>query len=62
MKKIYILFVVLFFSITTIFLGGCKDKKDKITLGEVTHSVFYAPQYIALSEGIFESYGLKILR
>ena len=60
MKKIYILFVVLFFSITTIFLGGCKDKKDKITLGEVTHSVFYAPQYIALSEGIFESYGLDV--
>ena len=60
MKKIYVLFVVLMLSITTMFMSGCKDKKNKITLGEVTHSVFYAPQYVALSEGIFESYGLDV--
>ena len=29
-------------------------------LNEVTHSVFYAPQYVAISQGFFEEEGLKI--
>lgn len=32
----------------------------KITVGEVTHSIFYAPQYIALSKGYFEDEGLDV--
>lgn len=59
MKKIYVLFVVLVLSVMTLFLSSC-DKKDKITLGEVTHSVFYAPQYVAASEGIFEKYDIDV--
>ena len=35
-------------------------KKVKISLNEVTHSVFYAPQYVALSKGFFEDEGLEI--
>ena len=31
-----------------------------INLSEVTRSIFYAPQYVALSEGFFEEEGLKI--
>ena len=27
---------------------------------EVAHSVFYAPQYVAISEGFFEEEGLEI--
>lgn len=59
MKKIYVLFGLFALLFTTLNLTGCKDDK-KIQIAEVTHSVFYAPQYIAQSEGIFEKYGLDV--
>ena len=42
--------------------GGDKGEKEMktITLSEVTHSVFYAPQYVAMELGFFEEEGLKI--
>ena len=33
---------------------------EKITVSEVTHSIFYAPQYVALNLGFFEEEGLEI--
>ncbi|MBQ1263050.1 MAG: ABC transporter substrate-binding protein [Oscillospiraceae bacterium] len=60
------------FRATAIFLAVCllsaclcSCKKDdgaltKITLSEVTHSVFYSPQYAALNLGFFEDEGLDI--
>lgn len=38
------------------------DKKEikEISVMEVTRSIFYAPQYVALSQGFFEEEGLKI--
>lgn len=35
-------------------------KLDKISVSEVTHSVFYAPQYVAINLGFFEEEGLEI--
>ena len=37
-----------------------KEKIDKITIAEVTHSVFYAPQYVAISNGYFKEENLDI--
>lgn len=40
-----------------------KDKKEslkEISVSEVTRSVFYAPQYVAIAGGYFEEEGLKI--
>lgn len=36
------------------------DDLKKISVSEVTRSVFYAPQYIAINEGFFKEKGLKI--
>lgn len=40
-------------------LTGCSDGK-KIRLCEVTHSVFYAPLYVAINNGYFEDRGLEV--
>ncbi|PZD93630.1 ABC transporter substrate-binding protein [Paenibacillus sambharensis] len=44
--------------------AGCGSNKGdgliKLRVGEVTRSLFYAPQYAALSQGFFEEEGLKI--
>lgn len=42
-------------------LAGCQSQKlTKITVAEVTHSVFYAPQYVALEMDYFEEEGLEV--
>ncbi|WP_081562245.1 ABC transporter substrate-binding protein [Clostridium formicaceticum] len=50
--------------ITAVSLSGCSSTKSpeltKISVMEVTHSVFYAPQYIAITEGFFEEEGLEV--
>ena len=40
--------------------GGNDDGTTTIRLNEVTHSVFYAPMYLADSLGYFEEEGIKI--
>ena len=39
---------------------GCKEDEDVIRLNEVTHSLFYAPQYLAMALGYFEEEGLTV--
>ena len=34
--------------------------KEKVTLNEVAHSIFYAPMYVAMEEGYFEEEGLNV--
>ncbi len=47
-------------------LASCKEKSDSgdslttVRLNEVTHSIFYAPLYVALENDFFEKEGLKI--
>ncbi len=60
LKKLFTLFL------TTILIilpfSGCKEdsKLKTIELNEVTHSIFYAPLYVAIEKGFFEEEGLKI--
>lgn len=37
-----------------------KQKVEKVTLAEVAHTIFYAPQYVAIEKGYFEDYGIDI--
>ncbi|MPW24685.1 ABC transporter substrate-binding protein [Alkalibaculum sp. M08DMB] len=62
MKKFSILiFILLIVSIVLFGFIGCeKEDVTVVKLNEVTHSVFYAPQYAAISQGFFSDEGLKI--
>ena len=41
---------------------GCgeKEEMDRVTVCEVTHSIFYAPQYAAIALGFFEEQGIAV--
>lgn len=62
MKKRYYFIFICFITLLTLTLGGCSEKKenDIITVAEVTHSVFYAPWYVALENGYFDDEKLNI--
>ena len=64
MKKIWygIAITIIAISVATITIINGKEKNNltKIKLAEVTHSIFYAPQYVAINEGYFEDEGLEI--
>ena len=61
MKKIILTIVSLIVIILlSILIGNNKNKTNKIVVAEVTHSVFYAPWYVALENGYFKEEGLDI--
>ena len=37
-----------------------EEKLTKVTLNEVAHSIFYAPQYVAIEEGYFAEEGIAL--
>ena len=42
-------------------LAGCADGGDVVKINEVTHSVFYAPMYLADALGYFEDDGIEVV-
>lgn len=64
MKKIGIIiitFVIIAVLIAlSIFKPNNSNDLEKVTVGEVTHSVFYAPQYVAHKLGYFKDEGLDV--
>lgn len=60
-KTIAILGVfILFCSAILNFNNNSNSDLKTIRVAEVAHSIFYAPQYVAISNGYFEDEGLKI--
>ncbi|HCF49205.1 MAG TPA: hypothetical protein DER60_02915 [Syntrophomonas sp.] len=62
MRKLTALLLVLTVGFTLV-LSGCSPAQNELTkvkLCEVTHSIFYAPQYVALNQGFFKAEGLEI--
>ena len=60
MKKFFALFSALVMAFS---LSGCSDEAKElktVRVSEVTRSVFYAPSYVAMSQGFFEEEGLNI--
>lgn len=63
MKKIIAVLLIATLVLTACVLVGCKKPDDGVTtirLNEVTHSVFYAPLYVAINEGFFQEENIKI--
>ena len=57
------LILIVVIIITSIKLSSKEDTNNDLTtirLAEVTHSVFYAPMYVAIENGYFESEGIEI--
>lgn len=64
-KKWISLATAVVLAVTALPLGVFAAKKDeaklaKVTLNEVAHSIFYAPQYVAIEEGYFKNEGLDM--
>lgn len=59
-KKTSLILVLII--VLSIGLAGCKKETDliPIRLIEVTHSLFYTPQYVAITQGFFEEEGIDI--
>lgn len=59
MKKTIIFFGLLFMILGSV---SCKQSPSvqKVKLSEVVRSVFYAPQYVAISQGFFKESGIEI--
>ena len=64
-KKIIIGLLLIIIIVFTIVITSLKNKNiktttPKITVGEVTHSVFYTPLYVALENGYFKDNNLNL--
>ena len=66
-KKRIALVVAVVLAVTALPMTVFASKKDKeeeklskVTLNEVAHSIFYAPQYVAIEEGYFAEEGLDL--
>ena len=57
-----IILIAIIVSICVIKNNSTNDENalETINVSEVTRSVFYAPQYVAINNGFFEKNGIKI--
>ena len=58
-------FVLVFLMVGSLFLDFNHSKKNenkrtKVTLAEVAHTIFYAPQYVAIEKGYLKEVGIDI--
>lgn len=62
MKKFRLVALMMLVFILITGLSGCKKEGNliKVQLNEVAHSMFYAPQYVAIELGYFKDEGLDV--
>lgn len=60
-RKIITLLCIFILLFVASYITGCDKKKTTtVRVNEVTHSIFYAPFYVAINEGYFEAEGITI--
>lgn len=57
---VIILCLVIIIAIYYVFNDKEKSDLTKVTLAEVAHTIFYAPQYVAINNGYFEEVGIDL--
>ena len=66
MKKIIVSIILFLIVITVLIIGIFKNENNsntnltKVTVAEVAHSIFYAPQYVSIANGFFKDEGIEI--
>lgn len=62
MKKKTVHVLIVLTLVFSLVLSGCSKETEltKVKLSEVTHSIFYAPQYVAMTQGFFKEEGLDV--
>ena len=67
MKRTFVSLILFLIVISLVIFGIFQNKKNnekeditKVTVAEVAHSIFYAPQYAAISKGYFEEEGIDV--
>ena len=61
MKKIFtVILAILLVATVALGIAACNKKENVIRLNEVTHSLFYTPQYLAMALGYFEDEGIEV--
>ncbi len=58
--SVFIVCLMIMFCSSIMFIACGKKDDNKIRLNEVTHSIFYAPLYVALNLDFFKDEGLKV--
>ncbi len=63
-KKKFLAFLLALATALSLLTACSKESKDKelvkLTVSEVTHSIFYAPMYAAIHNGYFEDAGIEV--
>ena len=62
MKQVKFITGLMAFGVVSLFAGcgGKENEMTKVILNEVAHSIFYAPQYVAMENGYFTQEGLDL--
>lgn len=60
LKKFTLIALCCIIGLTASIFVGCGGNDNRLRLNEVTHSIFYAPLYVALNNGYFEDEGLNV--
>ena len=56
--------LIIFILVAGVLFNKLKENNNsnltKVKVAEVAHTIFYAPQYVAIANGYFEEYGIDI--